>query len=166
MAINSEFASMRHLPLFLSLLFFLPAGSYATDNLDQLLQSYSVNTKTLAGLTTTLIADIQASQSGDEAAMRIESYATVYHAVAQTFQSLMPAFLKSNSAGTVSALERQSMLESSQRTSAVGKILTSASDAFDDALKPYQDDSRVAAAVTTFSNEGHALQVIAQQYTK
>ncbi len=50
--------------------------------------------------------------------------------------------------------------------SAVGKILTSASDAFDDALKPYQDDSRVAAAVTTFSNEGHALQVIAQQYTK
>ena len=58
------------------------------------------------------------------------------------------------------------MLESSQRMSEVGKILTSASDSFDDALKPYQDDSRVAAAVTTFSSEGHALQVIAQQYTK
>ena len=95
---------------------------------------------------------------------RIESYATVYHDVAQTFKNLMPAFLKSNTAGTVSPLERQSMVESSQRMSEVGKVLTGESDAFDDALKPYQSDSRVSAALTTFSNEGRALQAIAQQY--
>jgi hypothetical protein len=49
--------------------------------LDQLLQTYSVKTKTLAGATATLVADIQASQNADEAATRIESYATVYHDV-------------------------------------------------------------------------------------
>jgi hypothetical protein len=56
------------------------------------------------------------------------------------------------------------MLESSQRMSEVGKVLTGESDAFDDALKPYQNDPRVSAALTTFSNEGSALQAIAQQY--
>src|ERR1700722_14700054 len=104
---------MRHLAFILSFLLILPVASHAADNLDQLLQTYSVNTKTLAGFTATLVADIQASHNGDEAATRIESYATVYHAVAQTFQNLMPAFLKSNTAGTVSPLQRQSMLDSS-----------------------------------------------------
>jgi hypothetical protein len=37
-------------------------------------------------------------------------------------------------------------------------------DAFDSALKPYQDDPRVSAALTAFSNEGRALQAVAQQY--
>jgi hypothetical protein len=155
---------MRHLAFVLSLFLILPVASYAVDNLDQLLQTYSVNTKTLAGFTATLVPDIQASHNGDEAATRIESYATVYHAVAQTFQNLMPAFLKSNTAGTVTALERQSMIESSQRMSEVGKILTGESDAFDEALKPYENDPRVSAAVTTFANEGHALQAMAQKY--
>jgi hypothetical protein len=41
--------------------------------------------------------------------------------------------------------------------SEVGKTLTSESDAFDEALKPYENDARVAAAVNTFSNEGHAI---------
>jgi hypothetical protein len=155
---------MRHLAFILSVLLILPVASYAADNLDQLLQTYSVNTKTLAGFTATLVPDIQASKNGDEAATRIEAYATVYHAVAQTFQSLMPAFLKGNTAGTVTALERQSMIESSQRMSEVGKILTGESDAFDEALKPYENDPRVSAAVTTFANEGHALQAMAQKY--
>jgi hypothetical protein len=155
---------MRHLAFILSLFLVLPGASYAAGNLDQLLQTYSVNTKTLAGFTATLVPDIQASHNGDEAATRIESYATVYHAVAQTFRELMPAFLNSNTAGTVTALERQSMIESSQRMSEVGKILTGESDAFDAALKPYENDPRVSAAVTTFANEGHALQAIAQKY--
>jgi hypothetical protein len=155
---------MRHLALVLSLYLILPAASYAADNLDQLLQTYSVKTKTLAGFTATLVPDIQAAKNGDEAATRIESYATVYHAVAQTFQDLMPAFLKANTAGTVTALERQSMIESSQRMSEVGKILTGESDAFDEALKPYENDPRVSAAVTAFANEGHALQAAAQKY--
>jgi hypothetical protein len=155
---------MRHLAFVLSLYFILPVASYAADNLDQLLQTYSVNTKTLAGLTATLVPDIQAAKNGDEAATRIESYATVYHAVAHTFQDLMPAFLKGNTAGTVTALERQSMIESSQRMSEVGKILTGESDAFDEALKPYENDPRVSEAVTTFANEGHALQALAQKY--
>jgi len=155
---------MRKLAFVLSFFFILPLASYAADSLDQLLQTYAVNTKTLDGLTATLVTDIQAAHNSDEAATRIESYATVYHAVAQTFQNLMPAFLKSNTAGTVSALQRQSMIESSQRMTELGKTLTSESDAFDDALKPYQNDSRVSAAVTTFANEGHALQAIAQQY--
>jgi len=155
---------MRKLAFVLSFFFILPLASYAADSLDQLLQTYAVNTKTLDGLTATLVTDIQAAHNSDEAATRIESYASVYHAVAQTFQNLMPAFLKSNTAGTVSALQRQSMIESSQRMTELGKTLTSESDAFDDALKPYQNDSRVSAAVTTFANEGHALQAIAQQY--
>lgn len=162
--VNTDLASMRNLAFVLSFFFILPVASYAADNLDQLLQTYSVNTKTLAGLTATLVADVQAAHNGDEAATRIESYATVYHAVAQTFQNLMPSFLKANAAGTISALEKQSMIESSQRMSELGKVLTSESDAFDAALKPFQNDPRVTAAVTTFSNEGHALQAIAQQY--
>jgi hypothetical protein len=157
---------MRQLALALSLFLVLQVASRAADNLDQLLQTYAVNTKTLAGLTATLVPDITASKTSDEAATRIESYATVYHAVAQTFQSLMLAFLKSNTAGTVSALQRQSMIESSQRMSEVGKLLTGESDAFDAALKPYESDARVSAAVTAFANEGHALQAIAQQYQK
>jgi hypothetical protein len=155
---------MRHLAFVLSFLFVLPVALYASDNLDQLLQTYSVNTKTLSGLTATLVADIQASHNSDEAATRIEAYATVYHEVAQTFQSLMPAFLKSRTSGTLSELERQSMVESSQRMSEVGKILTSESDAFDDALKPYQNDPRVSASLNTFAKEGRALQAVAQQY--
>jgi len=155
---------MRLLAFILSLFLILPGASYAADNLDQLLQTYSVNTKTLAGFTATLVSDIQASHNGDEAATRIESYATVYHAVAQTFQELMPAFLNSKTAGTLTPLERQSMIESSQRMSEVGKILTGESDAFDEALKPYENEPRVSAAVTTFANEGHALQAVAQKY--
>ena len=126
---------MRKLAFVLSFFFILPLASYAADSLDQLLQTYAVNTKTLDGLTATLVTDIQAAHNSDEAATRIESYASVYHAVAQTFQNLMPAFLKSNTAGTVSALQRQSMIESSQRMTELGKTLTSESDAFDDALK-------------------------------
>jgi hypothetical protein len=155
---------MRHFACILSLFFILPGALYAADNLDELLQAYSVNTKTLAGFTATLVPDIQASHNGDEAATRIESYANVYHAVAQTFQALMPAFLNSKTAGTLTPLERQSMIESSQRMSEVGKILTSESDAFDEALKPYENEPRVSAAVTTFANEGHALQAVAQKY--
>ena len=155
---------MRNLAVVLSFIFVLPLASYAADNLDQLLETYSVNTKTLAGLTATLVPDIQAAHIGKQAATQIESYAAVYHVVAQTFQNLMPAFLKSSKAGSISALEKQSMIESSQRMSEVGKILTSESDAFDDALKPYQNDPRVSAAVTTFASEGHALQALAQQY--
>jgi hypothetical protein len=155
---------MRHLALVLSFLFLLPLASYAAENLDQLLQSYAVRTKTLVGLTATLVGDIQASQNADEAATRIESYATVYHGVAQTFQNLMPAFIKSNTAGTVSALQRQSMLDSSARMTELGKILTNESDDFDSALKPYQSDPRVSAALTAFLNEGQALQAVAQQY--
>jgi len=155
---------MRNLAVVLSFIFVLPLASYAADNLDQLLETYSVNTKTLAGLTATLVPDIQAAHNGDQAATRIESYAAVYHVVAQTFQNLMPAFLKSSKAGSISALEKQSMIESSQRISEVGKILTSESDAFDDALKPYQNNPRVSAAVTTLASEGHALQALAQQY--
>jgi hypothetical protein len=162
--VHSDLASMRHLAFVLSFVFILPLASYATDNLDQLLQTYAVNTKTLAGLSAILVPDIQAAHNADEAAVRIETYATVYHAVAQTFQGLMPAFVKSKKADAVSALERQSMLESSQRMSEVGKTLTSESDAFDEALKPYENDARVVAAVNTFSNEGHALQAIAEQY--
>jgi len=56
------------------------------------------------------------------------------------------------------------MVESSQRMSEVGRVLTSESDAFDTALKPYQNDPRVAAALTTFLKEGQAMQAIAQQY--
>jgi hypothetical protein len=155
---------MRKFAFAISFAFILPLASYATDNLDQLLQTYAVNTKTLAGLSAILVPDIQAAHNADEAAVRIETYATVYHAVAQTFQSLMPAFIKGKKADAVSALERQSMLESSQRMSEVGKTLTSESDAFDEALKPYENDARVAAAVNTFSNEGHALQAVAEQY--
>jgi hypothetical protein len=154
----------NHLAFVLSFILILPAASYAADNLDQLLQTYAVNTKTLAGLSATLVPDIQAAHNADEAAMRIETYATVYHAVAQTFQTLMPAFIKSKKADAVSALEMQSMLESSRRMTEVGKTLTSESDAFDQALKPYENDARVAAAVNTFSNEGHALQAVAEQY--
>jgi hypothetical protein len=164
MDINSDLHGMRKLALVLSFFIILPLASYASDNLDQLLQTYSVDTKTLAGMTATLIADIQGSHTSDEAATRIESYATVYHQVAQTFRNLMPVFLKSKTSGTISALERQSMIESSQRMSEVGKILTSASDAFDEALKPYQNDPRVSAALTAFTNEGQALQAVAQQY--
>jgi hypothetical protein len=155
---------MRNLAFVLSFILMLPLASYAADDLDQLLQTYSVNTKTLAGLTTSLVSDIQASHNGDQAATRIEAYAAVYHVVAQTFQNLMPAFLNSRKAGSVSTLEKQSMIESSQRMSDVGRVLTSASDAFDEALKPYQNDPRVSAAVTTFANEGHALQALALQY--
>lgn len=155
---------MRKLAFILSFFFILPIATYAADNLDQLLQAYSVNTKTLSGLTQTLVADIQASHNGDEAATRIEAYATVYHEVAQTFQSLMPAFLKSQTGGSLSELERQSMVESSQRMSVVGKILTGESDAFDDALKPYQNEPRVSAALNTFAKEGRALLATAQQY--
>jgi hypothetical protein len=155
---------MRSLAFVLSFFLLFSAASYAADDLDQLLQTYSVTTKTLAGCTATLVPDIQASHNADEAATRIESYATVYHNVGETFKNLMPVFLKSKTAGTLSALERQSMLESSQRMSEVGKVLTGESDAFDDALKPYQNDPRVSAALTTFSNEGNALQAIAQQY--
>jgi hypothetical protein len=155
---------MRKLALAISFVLILPVASYAADNLDPLLQIYAVNTKTLAGLSAVLVPDIQTAHNADEAAVRIETYATVYHAVAQTFQSLMPVFLKSKKADAVSALERQSMLESSQRMSEVGKTLTSESDAFDEALKPYENDARVVAAVNTFSNEGHALQAMAEQY--
>ena len=155
---------MRHLGFVLSFFFILQIASYAAENLDQLLQTYSVKTKTLAGATATLVADIQASQNADEAATRIESYATVYHDVAQAFQNVMPVFLESKTAGTVSALERQSMVESSQRMTEVGKTLTDASDSFDAALKPYQNDSRVSAALTAFLSEGQALQAVAQQY--
>ena len=155
---------MRKLAFAISFAFILPLASYAAENLDQLLQTYAVNTKTLAGLSAVLVPDIQAAHNADEAAVRIETYATVYHAVAQTFQSLMPAFIKSKKADAISALERQSMLESSQRMSDVGKTLTSESDAFDEALKPYENDARVVAAVNTFSNEGHALQAVAEQY--
>jgi hypothetical protein len=162
--INSDWQGMRHLALVLSFLFLLPLASYAAENLDQLLQTYAVRTKTLVGLTATLIHDVEASQNADEAATRIESYATVYHEVAQTFQNLMPAFIKSNTAGTVSALQRQSMLDSSARMTELGKILTSESDDFDSALKPYQSDPRVSAALTAFLNEGQALQAVAQQY--
>jgi hypothetical protein len=165
---KSEFTpiwrGMRNLAFVLGFIFVLPLASYAASNLDQLLQTYAVNTKTLAGLSAILVPDIQAAHNADEAAMRIETYATVYHAVAQTFQTLMPAFIKSKKADAVSALEMQSMLESSQRMTEVGKTLTSASDAFDEALKPYENDARVAAAVNTFSNEGHALQAVAEQY--
>jgi len=35
---------------------------------------------------------------------------------------------------------------------------------FDEALKPYENDPRVSASVTTFANEGHALQAMAQKY--
>ena len=162
--IKSDWQDMRNLAFVFSFIFILPLASYAADDLDQLLQTYSVNTKTLAGLTATLVSDIQASHNGDQAATRIEAYAAVYHVVAQTFKNLMPAFLESSRAGSVSALEKQSMIESSQRMSDVGRVLTSASDAFDEALKPYQNDPRVSAAVTTFANEGHALQALAQQY--
>ena len=84
--------------------------------------------------------------------------------MAETFKNVMPAFLKAKTAGTITALERQSMVESSQRMSELGRVLTSASDVFDTALKPYQNDPRVAAALTTFLNEGRAMQAIAQQY--
>jgi hypothetical protein len=155
---------MRKLAFVLGFIFILPLASYAANDLDQLLQTYAVNTKTLAGLSAVLVPDVQAAHNADEAAVRIETYATVYHAVAQTFQSLMPAFIKSKKADTVSALEKQSMIESSQRMSEVGQTLTGESDAFDEALKPYENDARVAAAVNTFSNEGHALQAMAEQY--
>ena len=56
------------------------------------------------------------------------------------------------------------MVESSQRMTEVGKTLTDASDSFDAALKPYQNDSRVSAALNTFLSEGQALQAVAQQY--
>jgi hypothetical protein len=155
---------MRKVAFVLGFIFILPLASYASDNLDQLLRTYAVNTKTLAGLSAILVPDIQAAHNADEAAMRIETYATVYHAVAQAFQTLMPAFINSKKADAVSALEMQSMLESSQRMTEVGKTLTSESDAFDEALKPYENETRVAAAVNTFSNEGHALQAVAEQY--
>jgi len=154
---------MRYLAFVFSF-FLFQAALHAEDDLDQLLQSYSANTKTLAGATATLVSDTQASHNADEAATRIETYALVYHDVAETFKNLMPAFLKSKTAGTLTALERQSMVDSSQRMSEVGRVLTGASDAFDNALKPYQDAPRVQAAVTTFSNEGRALQAVAQQY--
>jgi hypothetical protein len=164
LGINSDWQGMRHLALVLSFLFLLPLASYAGANLDQLLQTYAVRTKTLVGMTATLIHDVETSQNADEAATRIESYATVYHEVAQTFQNLMPAFIKSNTAGTVSVLQRQSMLDSSARMTELGKVLTSESDEFDSALKPYQSDPRVSAALTAFLNEGQALQAVAQQY--
>ena len=56
------------------------------------------------------------------------------------------------------------MIKSSQRMSEVGKVLTDESDAFDETLKPYENDPRVSASVTTFANEGHALQAMAQKY--
>jgi hypothetical protein len=155
---------MRNLAFVLSFFFILQVASDAAENLDQLLQAYSVKTKTLAGATATLIADVQASQNADEAATRVESYATVYHDVAQAFQNVMTAFLESKTAGTLSASEKQSMIESSQRMTEVGKILTNASDSFDAAIKPYQDDSRVSAALTAFLSEGQALQAVAQRY--
>jgi hypothetical protein len=155
---------MRYLAFLFGFLLLLPVVSYAADDLDQLLQSYSVVTKTLGGATATLVSDIQASHNADEAATRIETYAIVYHAVAETFKNVMPAFLKAKTAGTITALERQSMVESSQRMSELGRVLTSESDVFDTALKPYQNDPRVAAALTTFLNEGRAMQAIAQQY--
>ncbi len=52
---------MRSLAFVFSFIFILPLASYAADDLVQLLQTYSVNTKTLAGLTATLVSDIQAS---------------------------------------------------------------------------------------------------------
>ena len=155
---------MRYLAFLFGFILLLPVVSYAADDLDQLLHSYSVVTKTLAGATATLVSDIQASHNADEGATRIETYAIVYHAVAETFKNVMPAFLKAKTAGTITALERQSMVESSQRMSELGRVLTSESDAFDTALKPYQNDPRVAAALTTFLNEGRAMQAIAQQY--
>jgi hypothetical protein len=157
---------MRNLAFIFSFFLLLPAVSYAADDLDQLLQTYAVKTKTLEGATATLVSDVQGSHNADEAATRIESYAVVYHYVAATFKDLMPAFLKAKTAGTLTTLERQSMIDSSQRMSEVGKVLTSESDAFDSALKPYQDAPRVSAAVTAFSNEGQALQAVAQQYNK
>ena len=78
---------MRKLALAISFVLILPLASYAADNLDPLLQIYAVNTKTLAGLSAVLVPDIQTAHNADEAAVRIETYATVYHAVAQTFQS-------------------------------------------------------------------------------
>ena len=96
---------MRCLAFVFSFFLLLPIASYAADDLDQLLQSYSVNTKTLAGATATLVRDVQASQNANEAATRIETYATVYHDVAETFKNLMPAFLKAKTAGTLTALE-------------------------------------------------------------
>jgi hypothetical protein len=155
---------MRYLALVFGFFLLLPVVSYAADDLDRLLQSYSAVTKTLSGATATLVSDIQASHNADEGATRIETYAIVYHAVAETFKNLMPAFLKAKSAGTLTALERQSLVESSQRMSEIGRVLTSESDVFDSALKPYQNDPRVAAALTTFLNEGRAMQAIAQQY--
>src|ERR1700759_5638471 len=101
--INSDQQGMRNLAFVLSFFISFPAVIYAADNLDQLLQNYAVSTKTLAGLSATLVADNQGSDNGDEAATRIESYATVYHVVAQTFQSLMPAFLTGNATGNVAA---------------------------------------------------------------
>lgn len=154
---------MRYLPFLSGFFLLLAVTSYAAEDLDQMLQRYAINTKTLAGATATLVSDIEASHNANEAATRIESYAIVYHGVAETFKNLMPVFLKSKSAGTLTSLERQSMIESSQRMM-VGKSLTAASDAFDNALKPYQDDPRVSAALTTFSNEGRALEAAAQQY--
>jgi len=100
---------MRYLAFLFSFILLLPAVSYAADDLDQLLQGYSVVTKTLGGATATLVSDIQASHNADEAATRIETYAIVYHAVAETFKNVMPAFLKAKTAGTITALERQSM---------------------------------------------------------
>jgi hypothetical protein len=155
---------MRYLALVFGVFLLLPVVSYAADDLDRLLQSYSAVTKTLSGATATLVSDIQASHNADEGATRIETYAIVYHAVAEAFKNLMPAFLKAKSAGTLTALERQSLVESSQRMSEIGRVLTSESDVFDSALKPYQNDPRVAAALTTFLNEGRAMQAIAQQY--
>jgi hypothetical protein len=155
---------MRYLAFVFGFFLLLPLASYAADDLDRLLQSYASVTKTLSGATATLVGDIQASHNADEGATRIETYAIVYHAVAETFKNLMPAFLKAKSAGTLTALERQSLVESSQRMSEIGRVLTSESDVFDSALKPYQNDPRVAAALTTFLNEGRAMQAIAQQY--
>ena len=56
------------------------------------------------------------------------------------------------------------MIKSSQRMSEVGKVLTDESDAFDETLKPYENDPRVSALVTTFANESQALQAMAQKY--
>jgi hypothetical protein len=44
---------MRYLALIFSFFIVFPLASRAADNLDQLLQSYSVKTKTLDGLTAT-----------------------------------------------------------------------------------------------------------------
>ncbi len=154
---------MRSLILACGLFLFLPVVSYAADDLDGLLQSYSSLTKTLQGASATLVSDVQASHNAAEGATRLETYAIVYHSVAEAFKNLFPAFRQAKSAGSVTEPERQSMLESSQRMIDLGKLLSSQSDALDAAIKPYMDDARFAAAVNRLLNEAQAMQAAAKQ---